>query len=45
MWILQNRFGMKKEYLLCPVNVKHGEFLLSEILTAGNFGHYDDRMR
>ena len=36
---------MKKEFLLCLVNVKHGEFLLSEILTAGNFGHYDDRMK
>ena len=33
MWILQECFGMKKE------------FLLSEILTAGNFGHYDDRMK
>lgn len=45
MWILQNIFGIKKEYLLCPVNERHGEFLLSEILTAGNFGHYDNRMK
>ncbi len=45
MWILKEYFGMKEGYLLCPVNKKHGEFLLSEILTAGNFGHYDDRMK
>ncbi len=44
MWILNEKFGMKKELLLCPTNLKHGEFLLSEILTAGNFGHYDERM-
>ena len=45
MWILKECFGMKEGYLLCPVNKKHGEFLLSEILTAGNFGHYDDRTK
>ena len=45
MWILRNCFGMKDEYLLCPMNIKHGRFLLSEILTAGNFGQYDVRTK
>lgn len=44
MWILKECFGMKEEYLLCVVNIRHGEYLLSEIMTAGNFGQYDDRM-
>lgn len=44
MWILKNCFGMKEEYLLCPMNKRHGEYLLSEIMMAGNFGQYDDRM-
>lgn len=44
MWILRECFGMKEEYLLCPVNERHGKYLLSEILTAGNFGQYDDRV-
>ena len=44
MWILKVCFGMKEEYLLCSVNERHGEYLLSEIITAGNFGHYDNRM-
>lgn len=44
MWILRECFGMSEEYLLCPVNEKHGKLLLSEILTAGNFGQYDKRM-
>lgn len=44
MWILKECFEMKEEYLICAVNKHHGEFLLSEIMTAGNFGHYDYRM-
>ena len=43
MYILQEKFGMSKEYALCGVNEKHGEFLLNEILIGGNFGHYDTR--
>lgn len=43
MWILINCFGMKKEYSLCPTNSRHGDFILSEMLIAGNFGHYDTR--
>lgn len=45
MWILKECFGMKEEYLLCVVNKRHGEYLLSEIMMAGNFGQYDDRMQ
>ena len=44
MWILRECFSMKEEYRLCPVNERHGKYLLSEILTAGNFGQYDERM-
>lgn len=43
MKILCECFGMKEEYLLCPINKRHGEFLLSEIMTAGNFGKFDNR--
>ena len=44
MWILKECLGMKEEYLLCSVNERHGKYLLSEIMTAGNFGQFDDRM-
>lgn len=43
MWILKEKFGMKDLFLLCPCNCQHGKFLLSEIMTAGNFGQYDAR--
>ena len=43
MWILKEKFGMRDQFLLCPANKKHGTFLLSEILNAGNFGQYDNR--
>ena len=44
MWILQEIFGMKEGFLLCLENERHGRFLLSEIMAAGNFGHFDTRI-
>ena len=43
MYILQTKLGMDKAFALCEDNVKHGIFLLKEILIGGNFGHYDNR--
>ena len=45
IWILSECFGMNIKYSLCPANEKHGSFLLSEIMTAGSFGHFDDRIK
>lgn len=45
MWILMECFGMNIKYSLCPTNERHGRFLLSEIMTAGSFGHFDDRTK
>ena len=41
MFILHNVFGLEEKYLLTAPDVKHGQFLLAEIMRAGNFGHYD----
>lgn len=43
MWALQKVCHTDEKYLLCPARQKGGEFLLSEIMVAGNFGHYDTR--
>lgn len=45
MWILRECFGMKESFQLCPENADYGKFLLSEIMIAGNFGHYDTRVK
>ena len=45
MWIMMECFGMNIKYSLCQTNEKHGKFLLSEIMAAGNFGHFDDRIK
>lgn len=43
MWVLMEAFGFNKEFLPCKPNQKEDRFLLSEILKAGNLGHYDIR--
>ena len=43
MWIMQSAFGLEDNYLLCTPNVKEGQFVLSEVLQTGNFGHNETR--
>lgn len=45
MWVLKECFALGDTYILCEPDIKHGRFLLSEIMAAGNFGHYDDRLK
>ena len=44
MYILESHLGLEEKYLLCPADPEEGAFLLSEIMQAGNFGHYDERI-
>lgn len=44
MYVLREVCGMNDALLLCPVSVKDGQFLMSEILLSGNFGHGDPRV-
>ena len=41
MWIMQQVFGLEREYLLCEPSEKYGRLLLDEVMLSGNFGHQD----
>ena len=43
MWVLQKVCATPSEYLLCAPCQQDGEFLLSEMMIAGNFGQHDLR--
>lgn len=43
MYVMREVFGMKEEELYCAPRRKEGLSLLSEIMQAGNFGHFDTR--
>lgn len=43
MWMMQHLFGLELDKMLCPPNREEGEYVLREILQAGNFGMFDSR--
>lgn len=45
MWIMKEVFGLEDEYLLYEPDEGAGRFLLNEIIQAGNFGKYDERLK
>lgn len=45
MWVLQHVFGLDAKYLICKTDKKEGEYILSQIMQGGNFGHYDERLK
>ena len=43
MYVMLRVFDVNESLVLCQPNQRGGEYLLTEILRGGNFGHYDDR--
>lgn len=44
MYVLQVVFGIDETEMICRPSECDGQFLLDEIMAAGNFGHHDKRM-
>lgn len=44
MYVLKEVCGMEEELMLCPMDERGGKLLLREIMMAGNFGKYDERL-
>ena len=44
MYVLRKVFDLKYEQMIVPADVKRGEFLLDEVMMAGNLGAYDIRL-
>ena len=44
MYVLRKVFDLKYEQMIVPADVKRGEFLLDEVMMAGNLGAYDVRL-
>lgn len=44
MFVLHEVFRLDESEMIVPMDGKEGRFLLDEIMRAGNFGRYDDRI-
>lgn len=43
-WILIEKLGMDPKYALVEPDERRGRFVMKEVLTAGNFGRFDNRI-
>lgn len=45
MWVMQEALGMPREWMLWEADEKEGRYILEQVITGGNFGHYDKRLK
>ena len=44
MWIMKEVLGMSEHLLLLEPDENEGNYIFSEVMTGGNFGHHDERL-
>jgi len=45
MWVMKESLGMPSQWMLWEPDKKEGEYILKQVMTGGNFGHYDKRLQ
>jgi hypothetical protein len=43
MWLLAHVLHLDNTHMLCPPDPRRGQWLLREVMSGGNFGHYAPR--
>ena len=45
MWVMQEVLGMPRGWMLWEPDEKEGRYILEQVMTGGNFGHHDERLK
>lgn len=45
MWVMHEALGMPREWMLWEPDEKEGRYILKQVMTGGNFGHHDKRLK
>lgn len=45
MWVMHEVLGMPREWMLWEPDEKEGRYILKQVMTGGNFGHHDERLK
>jgi hypothetical protein len=45
MWMMHEALGMPREWMLWEPDEKEGRYILEQVMTGGNFGYHDKRLK
>ena len=45
MWVMHEALGMSREWMLWEPDEREGRYILKQVMTGGNFGHHDKRLK
>ncbi len=45
MWVMHEALGMSCEWMLWEPDEREGRYILKQVMTGGNFGHHDKRLK
>ena len=45
MWVMHETLGMSRDWMLWEPDEKEGRYILNQVMTGGNFGHHDERLK